>query len=173
MSKSIVDFAEVFKKNHPDVWADHVPQALMLYIARDALMECYRAEVEREGILFSEFRILLRLFGLGEGNSLTSKELLNWLGVGSGGLSKTSKRLEAKGLLLRFDHPQDRRSSLLQITPEGERVLLTILKNASAMHRDFFSPLDQEENDALMVILKKLLRGKALPPTISNLGQGL
>jgi MarR family transcriptional regulator, organic hydroperoxide resistance regulator len=45
------------------------------------------------------------------------------LGITPGGVSKLVDRIEASGYSRRLPNPRDRRSSLVELTPEGERVL--------------------------------------------------
>jgi MarR family transcriptional regulator, organic hydroperoxide resistance regulator len=45
------------------------------------------------------------------------------LGITTGGTSKLVDRIEASGYCRRLPNPADRRSSLLELTPEGHRVL--------------------------------------------------
>ncbi len=44
------------------------------------------------------------------------------LGITTGGVSKLVDRIEASGYCRRLPNPADRRSSLLELTPEGRRV---------------------------------------------------
>jgi MarR family transcriptional regulator, organic hydroperoxide resistance regulator len=45
------------------------------------------------------------------------------LGITTGGTSKLVDRIEASGYCRRLPNPADRRSSLLELTPEGQRIL--------------------------------------------------
>jgi MarR family transcriptional regulator, organic hydroperoxide resistance regulator len=45
------------------------------------------------------------------------------LGITPGGVSKLVDRIEASGYCRRLPNPNDRRSSIVELTPEGERVL--------------------------------------------------
>jgi DNA-binding MarR family transcriptional regulator len=45
------------------------------------------------------------------------------LGITTGGTSKLVDRIEASGYCRRLPNPADRRSSLLELTPQGERML--------------------------------------------------
>ena len=45
------------------------------------------------------------------------------LGITTGGTSKLVDRIEASGYCRRLPNPDDRRSSLLELTPEGRRLL--------------------------------------------------
>lgn len=50
-------------------------------------------------------------------------DIANELGVTTGGASKLVDRIEASGYCRRLPNPADRRSSLLELTPEGRRML--------------------------------------------------
>ena len=46
------------------------------------------------------------------------------LGITTGGTSKLVDRIEASGYCRRLPNPDDRRSSLLELTPAGQRILV-------------------------------------------------
>ncbi|MFJ9120215.1 MarR family winged helix-turn-helix transcriptional regulator [Streptomyces sp. NPDC102394] len=50
-------------------------------------------------------------------------DIVNELAITVGAVSKAVDRLEAAGWCERVAHPQDRRSSVLRLTPEGEKQL--------------------------------------------------
>jgi DNA-binding MarR family transcriptional regulator len=50
-------------------------------------------------------------------------DIASALGITTGGASKLVDRIEASGYCRRLPNPADRRSSLLELTPEGQRVL--------------------------------------------------
>jgi MarR family transcriptional regulator, organic hydroperoxide resistance regulator len=50
-------------------------------------------------------------------------DIASELGITTGGTSKLVDRIEASGYCRRLPNPADRRSSLLKLTPEGERLL--------------------------------------------------
>jgi MarR family transcriptional regulator, organic hydroperoxide resistance regulator len=49
-------------------------------------------------------------------------DIANELGITTGGTSKLVDRIEASGYCRRLPNPADRRSSLLELTPEGQRL---------------------------------------------------
>jgi MarR family transcriptional regulator, organic hydroperoxide resistance regulator len=49
-------------------------------------------------------------------------DIASELGITTGGVSKLVDRIEAGGYCRRLPNPADRRSSLLELTPEGRRV---------------------------------------------------
>lgn len=50
-------------------------------------------------------------------------DIASELGITTGGTSKLVDRIEASGYCRRLPNPDDRRSSLLELTPEGQRLL--------------------------------------------------
>ena len=70
------------------------------------------------------------LFHIGEVVSLTPKELAEYMRLTTGAITAISTRLVAAGLLERVDHPNDRRSLYLELSPHGHSVMAEI-------HRDF------------------------------------
>jgi DNA-binding MarR family transcriptional regulator len=50
-------------------------------------------------------------------------DIASELGITTGGTSKLVDRIEASGFCRRLPNPADRRSSLLELTPEGKRLL--------------------------------------------------
>jgi MarR family transcriptional regulator, organic hydroperoxide resistance regulator len=50
-------------------------------------------------------------------------DIASELGITTGGTSKLVDRIEASGYCRRLPNPADRRSSLLELTPEGQRLL--------------------------------------------------
>ena len=50
-------------------------------------------------------------------------DIASELGITTGGASKLVDRIEAGGYCRRLPNPADRRSSLLELTPEGQRLL--------------------------------------------------
>lgn len=50
-------------------------------------------------------------------------DIASELGITTGGTSKLVDRIEASGYCRRLPNPADRRSSLLELTPVGERIL--------------------------------------------------
>jgi MarR family transcriptional regulator, organic hydroperoxide resistance regulator len=51
-------------------------------------------------------------------------DIASELGITTGGTSKLVDRIEASGYCRRLPNPDDRRSSLLELTPEGQRILI-------------------------------------------------
>jgi MarR family transcriptional regulator, organic hydroperoxide resistance regulator len=55
-------------------------------------------------------------------------DIASELGITTGGTSKLVDRIEASGYCRRLPNPEDRRSSLLELTPEGQRLFAEAAK---------------------------------------------
>ena len=85
-----------------------------LWNAVDARLKC---EFELPLTHFEPMTVIDRLSGC------RVYDIASELGVTTGGASKLVDRIEAGGYCRRMPNPADRRSSLLELTPEGRRLL--------------------------------------------------
>lgn len=65
-------------------------------------------------------------------------------------------RLEAEGLVRRLPDPEDRRSVLAQITPEGRKKYDQATKVMAAAEAEIFSTMDEGERNGLLRLLERL-----------------
>jgi DNA-binding MarR family transcriptional regulator len=122
----------------------------------DALDERLRQECgvplgRCEAMLIMESQGACRVFDIAKALSITV-----------GGASKLVDRIEAAGYCRRKANPEDRRSSLLELTPQGTALAQTarVVLNAELALR--FSPaLNDEEIETLTDLLTRLRRAGA------------
>ena len=93
------------------------------------------------GLTATELRAL---FHVGQVVSLTPKDLAAYLEVTTGAVTSISRRLVEAGLLHRVDHPGDRRSLYLELTPQGHRQMTEIHDTFDAMISESTAGLDAE-----------------------------
>lgn len=89
----------------------------------------------------------------------TNTELTRALGMTSGGMTPALKRLEGRGLVERTPDPDDRRSSRLELTGQGRRMMglgRSIVHEALA---DLEEALDEEQARAVLAVLEAAMRG--------------
>ena len=89
------------------------------------------------GLSASELRALFRIAAE---VSVTPKQLAGYLDMSTAAITFISRRLVDAGLLQRVDHPNDRRSLYLELTPLAHRMMLDV-------HRDFVSLLEAATSD--------------------------
>jgi len=104
---------------------DGFPAAAIRFVVA---LERNRVLIAQEhGLSASELRAM---FYIGEVLRVTPKDLADHMEMTTGAITAISGRLVELGLLHRVDHPRDRRSLYLQLTPHGDAIM-------SKIHEDF------------------------------------
>ena len=99
-------------------------------------------------------RILDLLAAHGE---LTQQQVAQMLGIRPQSASEAVTSLEEQGLLKKLPNPQDKRSSLLYITPEGRDRQLQMQQERMENACRIFAPLSEEEKYTLQCLLGKVV----------------
>lgn len=113
------------------------------------------------GLTMSQFDVLATL---GNTQGLTCGEIGEKTLMVKGTLTGVLDRLEKKGLLGRHENPQDKRSVLVALTPEGERVFQKVFPQHLAYLAPAFARMGQpaqEELRRLLAILRQALENEA------------
>ena len=93
---------------------------------------------------------------LKENGELSQKEIAEKLDIRPQSLSELLVKMESDGLISRRQDKDDKRVIVVALTEKGEEQLV-VLRQANREHAEkLFSPLTEEEKDALIAILKKL-----------------
>lgn len=148
-----------------EAWAREMPgvdTAPMALVGR--LLRASR-HVERDieqrlvtfGLNLTEFNILGALRRNGSPYRMAPAELSRSLLLTSGGLTKRLDRLEQDGLIARSPDPNDRRSVLVRLTPEGRNLIEEALSDHLGNEAGLVAPLSPEQRDALTSALRTLL----------------
>lgn len=95
-----------------------------------------------QGLSASELRAL---FHIGTEVRVTPKELAEYFGMTTGAITFIARRLVDAGLLNRVDHPKDRRSIYLELTPLAHVKLDTMHRDFELMIEDSTRSLDPTE----------------------------
>ncbi len=97
------------------------PAAALIFLRA---LDSNRHRIAKEaGVTGSELRALSRV---AEAGSITPKELADSMEMTTGAVTAISTRLVDATLMRRVDHPNDRRSLLLELTPWGDEVMKQI-----------------------------------------------
>ncbi|PXA72077.1 MarR family winged helix-turn-helix transcriptional regulator [Cryobacterium arcticum] len=97
---------------------------------------------EDAGVSATELRALFRV---ARSVSIMPKELADYLGLTTGAVTAIARRLVGADLLHRVDHPGDRRSLYLELTPHGHDVMGGIHHDFSEMLAASTTSLDAEQ----------------------------
>lgn len=86
------------------------------YISHDVLAPFFQSYQLQHG----EFDVLASLRRSGEPYTLSPTQLFELLMISSGGMTNRLDRLEKAGYIERLPNPEDRRSKLVRLSPEGK-----------------------------------------------------
>jgi len=124
------------------------------------LARCHRAvsqiaerSVQTAGLCPTDFAALEALLHKGP---LTITEIQGKLLLASGSMTAAMDRLEKKGLVARKPATNDRRAKLVELTPEGRRIVETAFGRHAAELEAAMAVLNQTEKQQLHALLKKL-----------------
>lgn len=115
----------------------------------------YSKRILKDSPLYSldDFGMLAGLF---PNNELKKTDLIRRGIMEKSSGNEVLKRLLRQGLIAEKKHPQDGRSKLLTITPEGRKAMQMISGRMSLMSKHVVGNLDQSEKGALLQMLFKL-----------------
>lgn len=156
--ESVHQTIELIKKNWPEAWEKLVPEVILFFRIEEQLQKAIDVEVSRFDLVPGDFKVLFRLCVCGADTPQSPTSLYKNLGLTSGGLTKILHRLEAKGLITRVNNPDDRRSTLVQISSVGKQLTSDMFDGVIEQDKQYFSVLTREERKLLNVLFEKLLR---------------
>lgn len=115
------------------------------------------AVFERHGLTIGEFDVLAALRRAGEPRVMTPTALSRLLMLSPAGMTNRVDRLEAAGLVERRPDPDDRRSSLVVLTPAGMALADAAVPEHVANEAELLAGLTAGERRTLDQLLHKLL----------------
>ena len=148
---------EQWNREHPDL--DVEALALVGRFIRaanrieDRLAEGLRAHDLERGW----FDLLAPLRRAGKPYELNPTHLMRATMLSSGGMTKRLDHLADAGLVERRPDPNDRRGTLVRLTPRGKTVVDAALVDHLANEEELLRPLTRGERQSLDRILRKLL----------------
>ena len=93
----------------------------------------------------------------GAGAPLTPSQVSDRVLIASATMTATLDLLERRGWVRRIPNPADRRSVLVQITPDGRAVADQLLPGVRTLERSILSALTHDERACLLNLLAKVL----------------
>jgi len=111
---------------------------------------------------FEAFDLTPQQFGLlgflWEEDGITQAELSAKSQIDRTTMGGLIDRLEKEGLLVRRNHPEDRRAYRICLTEKGKALQRTLLPIAAAAQEKFIAKLDPQEVETLRSLLEKIRR---------------
>jgi DNA-binding MarR family transcriptional regulator len=148
---------EQWARERPDV--DSEPMALVGRIQRiaQALRPKLDATHRRFGLSGELFDVLAALRRSGKPFELTPTQLYRDMMLSSGAMTNRIDVLESEGLVARRPDPDDRRGTLVSLTPKGKALIDRALVEHVANERRLLRVLNDKERTHLAALLRKLL----------------
>jgi DNA-binding MarR family transcriptional regulator len=111
-------------------------------------------QIDSFGLTQAQFDVIATL---GNTDGMTATNLSDRSLVTKGTLTGVLDRLEAKGLLERLAAPRDRRSTIVRLTPEGDRLFRRVFPALIQLQKRYFErALNPDEMHTLRALLLKL-----------------
>ncbi|MEK0246888.1 MarR family transcriptional regulator [Enterobacter sp. 10-1] len=151
---------EQWKRERPDL--DCSPMGPIGRLKRCAMLLEPRVEAAfiQHDLVRWEFDMLATLRRAGEPFTLSPTQLFSTLMITSGTMTHRLKALEKRGFIHRLANPQDARSMLVALTPEGreriDRAVETHVENERQLLAGLSAEQRQRLNDALTVLMRLL-----------------
>jgi MarR family transcriptional regulator, organic hydroperoxide resistance regulator len=101
---------------------------LALQRATHVSLDALATELAELGVPASELNVLANL---GDGDGRTVSQLIADVGSRPTTMTTILDRLETRGWLARNPHPSDRRSFVVELTPEGRRIARTVRRGVA------------------------------------------
>jgi len=136
---------------------DHLSVRLWLRMLSCTMLVERRAATrlrQRFGTTLPRFDFLSQLER--SGNGLRMTEISERMMVTGGNITRIADQLEAEGLIVRSPAPGDRRASIVQMTPAGERAFSETAQRHEGWIVEMFGGLDELERRSLFAVLAKL-----------------
>lgn len=109
------------------------------------------------GLQRGEFDVLATLRRAGEPFQLTPTDLFKSLMLTSGAMTNRLDRLESREYIERQPDPNDRRGTLVQLTPRGLDIINQALEAHIKLEQSLIVALSANEKEEMSQLLRKLL----------------
>jgi DNA-binding MarR family transcriptional regulator len=153
-----------WQRQRPDL--DLTPLSVLSRVSRLArrLDRARDRAFAQHGLAVWEFDVLVALRRTGPPYRLTPGQLLDETLVTSGTMTNRIDRLERRGLVVREPVPDDRRVTLVALTPGGRERVDAAFEDLLAEERQLLADLDPAARTELAAGLRRLLLQFEAPP---------
>lgn len=128
---------------------------------RGAIWSAIEAELQSLDVTAAQFVVFN---SIARGKGRTIGEFCRLLGYDSGAMTRLLDRIEKKGLIRRVPNPDDRRSFLLELTPESKALFPQAQRKVQAVFKRLLAGFSEEQAAALKQSLEQLLANASRTP---------
>jgi DNA-binding MarR family transcriptional regulator len=148
------------KERLGDTYYETIKTVLPFVVLQQKIYEKI-SKIQEEGYKLnnSEVDVLITTLVSGdETYSITPTKLHHRLLFSTGAITKVLKKLEEKNYIIRINNPHDKRSKLVQLTPQGKETAQKVFNDMMNFHTKSLSTLSQKEKESFEKTVLKLLR---------------
>ncbi|MEI8160973.1 MAG: MarR family transcriptional regulator [Actinomycetes bacterium] len=153
----ISETLKTWATERPDLNFEAMGVGLKLDIIATTTMGLASDKIADLGINLGEFDVLATLRRNGKNGVLTPTEIASAAMVSPSGLTHRLTQLEKMGHIIRQNDPNDRRSSLVRLTPQGRKIADQAIERISQHATQSLSSFSADEVEALNAVLDKVL----------------
>jgi DNA-binding MarR family transcriptional regulator len=148
-----------WREQRPDL--DLAPMATIGRLGRLHALASARIEsvLREHGLGIGEFDVLAALRRAGEPFAMAPSALARLVMLTAAGMTNRVDRLVAAGLVEREPDPDDRRSVVVRLTPEGRTLVDGAVTDHVANEARLLEPLSERERETLDRLVRKLVAG--------------
>lgn len=130
----------------------------MITGVRNAIWSAIERELEPLDISAAQFVVFN---SIAKGRGSTIGDLCRVLGYDSGAMTRLLDRIEKKGLIRRVANPDDRRSYVIEMTEQSEKLVPKARRQVEKVFGELLEGFDEREAGALKTSLEKILENAA------------
>jgi DNA-binding MarR family transcriptional regulator len=146
---------DAFAQKYPEMEPSSVLACLHLLKVGSELLRRLEEHFRTEGLSLARFLALIVL-EREPSHQLRCSELSEALGISKPNMTRLLEALEADGLVRRRDNKEDKRSSLMAITPAGSRSVAQVLPGYYQIINQAMAPLDDPSKAKLIALLTQV-----------------
>ncbi len=145
---NVEDMIKNCQKNWSQEYQDAGATAVRMIRASDVVLNNGRRLVDQFDLTMAEFDTLATLRKLGQPFELSPSNLCQANLLSSGGLTKVLNNLEARGLIARVAHEEDKRSRIVRLSDSGIELIDQAMHRVLAEHEKMFKDVFTEDERA-------------------------
>jgi len=115
-------------ESFPEIYSPGMRAIARIFRLRDLIFENAQREMARHDLSPAEYSVLSTLRKTPAPHALRPTDITKGMLLTSGGLTKVLKALESRGLIRRDEDPDDKRGSIVTLTPDGVAFAETVMQ---------------------------------------------
>jgi len=131
--------------------------ANLLGLAANLIMTEFHAIVAQHDLSPSEWRVLATVASVPDGEDCSMARLMHFTGAKQPTLTRLLDRMVEAGHVERMDAQQDRRVTLMRLSPKGNMLVRKLINLAQAHEARVLEPLGPAAGESLKKVLKRLI----------------